>query len=124
MKFLSLPSRIAALGAIAMLAIAAAPVASNPVVEIEGAHRLGNAEADTRLTEFVSYTCIHCANFEKEAEGALKLIFVRSGKVSVEVRHIVRDPVDLTATLLARCGPADKFFANHTAAHVAVQHHG
>jgi hypothetical protein len=31
----------------------------------------------------------------------------------VEVRHIVRDPIDLTVAMLTNCGTKDKFFQNH-----------
>src|SRR4051812_28846152 len=78
-----------------------------------GGHRLGNPAAPTKLVEFVSYTCPHCGHFFKEADGAIKLVYVQPGKVSVEVRHIIRDPVDLTAVVLAECGNPNKFFANH-----------
>jgi protein-disulfide isomerase len=81
----------------------------------QGTHILGNPAAEVRLTEFVSYTCPHCAQFETQADGPLRLTFVVGGKGAVEVRHFVRDPVDMTVALLTNCGPADKFFANHTA---------
>jgi protein-disulfide isomerase len=104
----------AALGAVA---VGAAPRNWNATVTTTeaGSHVLGNPEAEVKLTEYVSYTCSHCANFEKNAESALRVGYVASGKVSVEVRHIVRDPIDLTAAMLTHCGPPAKFFANHTA---------
>lgn len=105
----------------AAIAIIAAPavaktdwthqVALSPV----GAHVLGNPAAETKLVEYVSYTCPHCASYAKAAEKPLKSKYVASGKVSVEVRNLVRDPIDLTAALLARCGPKGRFFANHAA---------
>ena len=81
----------------------------------EGHHVLGNPAAKTRLTQFVSYTCPHCAQFEEQADAQLRVSFVATGKGAVEVRNFVRDPVDLTAALLTNCGPANKFFLNHTA---------
>jgi protein-disulfide isomerase len=76
-------------------------------------HRMGNPAAPVQLIEFVSYTCPHCANFERQAEGALRLGYVGEGKVAVEVRHVIRNPVDLAAALVTECGPTDSFFANH-----------
>jgi protein-disulfide isomerase len=99
--------------AFAVLAIAATGNWNATVAQTEGGHVLGNPAAKTRLTEFVSYTCPHCAHFEQESEGAIRLGWVQSGKVSVEVRHIVRDPIDLTVAILANCGPKEKFFQNH-----------
>jgi protein-disulfide isomerase len=80
-----------------------------------GGHVLGNPVAGTRLVEYVSYTCIHCAAFTNQAGGALKLTYVRKGGMSVEVRNLVRDPADMTAAMLARCGGKDRFFGNHAA---------
>lgn len=79
-----------------------------------GTHLLGNPQAKLRLTEFISYTCPHCARFEQEAEAPLRLRFIASGEGAVEVRHFVRDPVDVTVALLTNCGSPAKFFANHT----------
>lgn len=83
------------------------------VVGEGGSHVLGNPDAAVKLTEFVSYTCPHCAHFHKESDAALKLGYVMPGKVSLEIRHIVRDPVDLAAALLTNCGDPKAFFRNH-----------
>jgi protein-disulfide isomerase len=78
-----------------------------------GGHRLGNPAAPTKLMEFVSYTCPHCGHFFKEADGPIKLTLVQPGKVSVEIRHVIRDPADYAAVILAECGDPNKFFGNH-----------
>lgn len=80
-----------------------------------GNHVLGNPDAQVKLVEFVSYTCPHCARFEEQADSAMRVTYVAQGKLSVEVRNFLRDPVDLTAALLANCGPPSKFFLNHSA---------
>jgi len=81
----------------------------------DGAYVLGNPAAPTRLVEYVSYTCPHCAHFVAEASTPLRDGWVRRGLVSVELRHAIRDPYDLTAALLARCGGKARFFADHEA---------
>ena len=86
-------------------------VALSPI----GGHVLGNPAARTKLVEYVSYTCSHCAHFVGEASAPLKANYVRGGTVSVEVRNAVRDKYDLTAALLARCGGPKRFFGNHEA---------
>lgn len=114
MRKLLLPLVLAALPA----ALAAAPAAkwtSHVTVSPIGGHVLGNPAAPTRLVEYVSYTCSHCAHFIEEASGPLKTGYVQGGKVSVEVRNAVRDKYDLTAALLARCGGPKRFFGNHEA---------
>jgi protein-disulfide isomerase len=79
-----------------------------------GGHRYGNPAAPIKLMEFVSYTCPHCGHFFKEADGAIKIAYVQPGKVSVEIHHVIRDPVDYAAVVLAECGDPRKFFGNHT----------
>ncbi len=81
----------------------------------EGGHRLGNPRAATRLISFVSYTCPHCYDFEVTADGPLRISYVQTGQVSVEVRSLLRNAVDLAMTLAAECGAEDKFWANHRA---------
>lgn len=107
-------ARAAALALAAMLAVGATSNWTSTVAETAGGHVLGNPAAKTKVIEFVSYTCPHCANFEREAGDAIKLAWVQPGKVSVEVRHIVRDPVDLAVATLANCGAKDRFLRNHT----------
>jgi protein-disulfide isomerase len=109
--------RLAAMALAAVFAIAAAKPHPDWTATValgeDGSHVLGNPEAEVKLTEFISYTCPHCASFHKEADAALKLGYVLRGKVSVEIRHLLRDPVDLAAALLTNCGDPNRFFRNH-----------
>ena len=88
---------------------------SSTIEERSGGHRMGNPAASAKLVEFMSYTCSHCATFARTGDGAIKGVYVPSGKISYEIRHLVRDPVDLTATLATHCGAPAKFFRNHEA---------
>lgn len=81
----------------------------------QGNHVLGNPAAPVRLVQFVSYTCPHCATFETQSEGELKLGMIATGKGAVEVRNFVRDPVDMTVALITNCATPIRFFALHTA---------
>jgi protein-disulfide isomerase len=78
-------------------------------------HKIGNPAAKVRLTEYVSYTCPHCSEFNREADGALQMAYISPGTLNVEVRHLIRDPIDLTVAMLAQCAPQSKFFGNHNA---------
>ena len=105
---------------VAAALLAAAPVTAalgqnwlTTVAATENGHRIGNPQAKTRLIEFVSYTCPHCGEFFREGDGAIKAALVQPGKGSVEVRHVIRDVVDLTAAVLANCGDRSKFWGNH-----------
>ncbi|MDQ4420855.1 thioredoxin domain-containing protein [Sphingobium sp. DEHP117] len=87
----------------------------------EGAHVIGNPAAKTRLVEYVSYTCPHCAHFVAEGTAPLKAGWVSKGLVAVEVRNLVRDRYDLLAALLARCGGPVAFPGHHEALFAAQQ---
>ena len=76
----------------------------------EGGFLMGNPKADVKLIEFGSMTCPHCAEFEEKGGEPLISNYVKSGRVSYEFRNFVRDPFDLTAALIARCGGPDRFF--------------
>jgi protein-disulfide isomerase len=76
----------------------------------EGGFVMGNPNAKVKLVEFGSMTCPHCAEFEERGGKALIDSYVKKGLVSWEFRNFVRDPFDMTATLLARCGGEANFF--------------
>ena len=80
-----------------------------------GAFIRGNPAARVKLVEYISYTCPHCAEFNAEASPAMASAYIASGKVQVEVRPFFRNMFDVTASLLAHCGPADRFKGNHDA---------
>jgi protein-disulfide isomerase len=114
--------RRAAIAAAGLLALGSATVVAAPAkpawlstftVSSMGGHIIGNPAATTKLVEYASYTCGHCAHFEVDDVPVLKSQYVATGKISFELRNLVRDPLDLTAALLARCGGKGRFFGNH-----------
>ena len=78
-----------------------------------GGHIIGNPAAPTKLVEYASYTCGHCGQFETTEAPMLKSQYIANGNVSFEIRNLVRDEIDLTAAMLARCGGKGRFFGNH-----------
>lgn len=76
----------------------------------EGGFLMGNPNAKVKLVEFGSMTCPHCAEFEEQGGKALIDNYVKKGLVSWEFRNYVRDPFDMAATLIARCGGEANFF--------------
>ncbi|MCC6827165.1 MAG: thioredoxin domain-containing protein [Novosphingobium sp.] len=108
--------RLAAIALAAVLSIAAHPNWTATIaVTPAGSHVLGNPAAPVKVVEYVSYTCSHCADFQRQSDTAMRLGYVGPGKVSVEVRHFIRDPIDLTVAMLANCGDPKNFFYNHNA---------
>jgi protein-disulfide isomerase len=75
-----------------------------------GGFRMGNPNAEVRLIEFGSMTCPHCATFDETGVQPLIDNYVKGGKVSFEFRNYVRDPFDITASLIARCNGAQGFY--------------
>jgi len=86
-----------------------------------GSFVIGNPNAKVKLVEYVSYTCPHCAHFIAESGPVLRGRLVRSGSTSVELRNAVRDRLDLTAAMLARCAGPKAFFATTDAIFAAQE---
>ena len=76
----------------------------------EGGFRMGNAAAKVKLVEYGSLTCSHCGHFARDGVPTLIANYVKSGTVSYEYRNYVLNGIDVTATLLARCGGSKHFF--------------
>lgn len=76
----------------------------------EGGYLMGNPNAKVKLVEFGSMTCSHCAEFEENGAKSLVENYVKKGLVSWEFRNFIRDPYDMTASLVARCGGEGSFF--------------
>ena len=72
---------------------------------------MGNPNAPVKLVEYLSLTCPHCADFEEKGFPKLRDEYVKKGTVSLEVRNYVRDPIDMTASLVSRCGGPEPYFA-------------
>jgi len=83
------------------------------VEKTERGFMIGNPNAEASLIEWISYTCEHCANFAREGEAALDLALLAPGHMSVEVRPVIRNAIDLTVSLLVQCGGADEFKDRH-----------
>jgi len=76
----------------------------------EGGFRMGNPDAPIKLIEYGSYTCPHCRDFTETSHEVLERDYVNTGKVSFEYRNFVRDPLDISVSLLARCSGPEAFF--------------
>jgi protein-disulfide isomerase len=76
----------------------------------DGGFVMGNPNAPVKLIEFASLTCHVCKEFSEQGEPQLIDKYVKTGQVSFELRNFIRDPADLGAALLARCGGPGPFF--------------
>jgi len=112
----------ALLGATALAFVAAAPAAPRKpsaagvdwtrtvALQPSGGYRMGNPKAKVRLIEYASLTCPHCRTFDQQGGSPLIRDYVKTGRVSYEVRNFVRDPYDFSAALISRCNGAKSFF--------------
>jgi protein-disulfide isomerase len=75
-----------------------------------GGFVMGNPDAKVKLVEYGSMTCPHCRHFDESGVPPLLSKYVKTGRVSFEFRNYVRDALDLTASLIARCNGPRSFF--------------
>lgn len=86
----------------------------------DGGYRLGNPDAPLKLVEYASHTCGACAAFSAQGVPPLEEEYVASGVVSYEVRNLIRDPLDMTISVLARCGADEAYHPRANAAWAAL----
>ena len=100
------PLLLAAVTAVATIG-AAAPAKPAPVVSGNTTHgfRFGSSSARTKLVEYGSLNCSHCADFAAEADPAI-VRAVKSGRLLFEYRPMALFPQDLPAHALLKCVPA------------------
>ena len=84
---------------------------STASVTDEGGFIIGNPDAPLKLVEYASHTCGACALFAENGARPLKEKYVTSGVVSYEIRPMLRDPLDVTISALARCSSPASFHA-------------
>ena len=97
---------------LAVLALGAGPYAradapADPRMAERG---LGDPRAPVKVDEYYSLDCPHCAAFVTETLPQLKADYIDKGKVYLVLHDFPLHPLAVTATMLARCAPADRFF--------------
>ena len=72
---------------------------------------IGNADAKVTIIEYASFTCPHCKTFHEDAFKTLRTDYIDTGKINFIFREVYFDKGGLWASMLARCGDGDRFFA-------------
>ena len=72
---------------------------------------LGNPDAPITIIEYASLTCPHCAHFTNEVLPELKKKWIDTGKAKLVLRDYPLDEPALRAAMVARCAPADRYYA-------------
>lgn len=77
----------------------------------QGGFVIGNPDAPLKLVEYASHTCGHCATFSETGSAPLQENYVDTGRVSYEIRPMLRDPIDVTIDAIIQCGTPESFHA-------------
>jgi protein-disulfide isomerase len=75
-----------------------------------GERVMGKPTAPVTVIEYVSLTCPHCAQFQKDLFPRMKKEFIDTGKVRYIVREFPIGRTAGTAAIVNRCAPEDKYF--------------
>jgi protein-disulfide isomerase len=75
-----------------------------------GERAMGKPTAPVTVIEYVSLTCPHCAQFQKDLFPRMKKEFIDTGKVRYIVREFPIGRTAGTAAIVTRCAPEDKYF--------------
>ena len=70
---------------------------------------IGNADAKTTVIECFSLTCTHCAAFAHETMPQVKKELIDTGKIRYVFHDFPLDRVALTASMVARYLPVDRY---------------
>ena len=98
-----------------LLALAATPALAQqagdtaPTDPRMGDRGLGSASAPVTVWEWFSLTCTHCAAFQRETFPRVKTELIDTGKLRYVWRDFPLDQVALTAAMVARALPEDRY---------------
>jgi protein-disulfide isomerase len=96
----------------AVLSLPAAAPASPPPASTDarmGERAIGNAAAKVTVREFFSLTCPHCARFAKDVLPEIKKQLIDPGKLRMVFHDFPLDQLALTASMIARYLPAERY---------------
>ncbi len=101
-------TRRSILGALA-IAAPALPVAAQPADPRMADRAVGIADSKVVVQEWFSLTCSHCAEFQKTTFPQVKQNLIDPGQVRYVWRDYPLDQVALTAAMVARALPVDRY---------------
>lgn len=74
-----------------------------------GDRMLGSPDAKVLVTEWFSMTCPHCAAFQRETFPQVRAKLIDTGRIRYAWRDYPLDQVALTAAMVARALPAERY---------------
>ncbi|MBV9735092.1 MAG: DsbA family protein [Acidisphaera sp.] len=76
-----------------------------------GERAFGHPDAKATVTEFFSLTCTHCAAFQREVMPKITAELIDTGRLRFLYRDFPLDQVALTAAMVARALPPERYEA-------------
>ncbi len=89
----------------------AVPIAGAMVPAAYPERTLGSKDAKVTLYEYASFTCPHCARWEKNTFEKLKTAYIDTGKVRFIYRDYPLDQLAYSVAVIARCVPENNYFS-------------
>lgn len=86
-----------------------ARVARADEASLKGERAIGKADAKAVAIEYFSLTCTHCAAFSRDVFPQVKSELIESGKLRYVFRDYPLDQLALTAAMVARALPGDRY---------------
>jgi protein-disulfide isomerase len=106
-------------GPSAQAPITQAPSATSPPAQAGDQRKtprtVGDPTAKVTVTEFFSLTCTHCAAFSRETMPQVEKELIQPGKVRFVYHDFPLDQVALTAAMIARYLPPERYYPFVTA---------
>ena len=95
--------------------IAATQAAFVPKVTLTAAGNalFGSPTAKTKVVEYMSYACGHCAHFHGAEFKTLRDGRIKAGTTSLEIRPIAHNTVGIAAAMAVQCGGPGRYYRNH-----------
>lgn len=101
------------LSAAPLIAAAKGPFVPKVSLSAAGNPIFGNPAAKTKVVEYMSYACGHCAQFHGGEYKALRDGRIKAGTASLEIRPIAHNMVGLAAAMAVQCGGPGRYYRNH-----------
>lgn len=102
-----------ALGGTALLPWSGAMFAASPARAEDDPHMtdraIGSDKAPVTVAEWFSLTCPHCARFSQQILPKIRTALIDTGKLRYVFKDFPLDQVALTASMVARSLPADRY---------------
>ena len=95
--------------AAAALPVAGARAQSGGADARMGDRSMGSADAKVQVVEWFSLTCTHCAAFQRETFPQVKTKLIDTGRIRYTWRDYPLDQVALTAAMVARALPEERY---------------